>query len=94
MSKISEKTIQERTEAEHVEHPDDVRDRMESIEYAKRRLPEFLANRQVKLVALVKTYSDGDAEELLMVLREEFWARLWLKDGDPDKATEYVPVKP
>ncbi len=65
-------------------HPEDVAAEKEGIDYAQRRVDGFFYARQAQFINLVSTYSDGEAQKLLDQLREEFWARTWLKPGDPD----------
>jgi len=55
-------------------HPDDIAAEAESVRFAADVIDKWFAARLDKFKALVSTYPDGEAEELLVYLREDFWA--------------------
>ena len=76
-------------EPEQSMHPDDIALEKESVAYGKKYASEFCAEHATQMIALIRTYGDGDADKLLAELRERFWARLWVsKDG----LTEPTPI--
>jgi glyoxylase-like metal-dependent hydrolase (beta-lactamase superfamily II) len=54
-------------------HPEDAIGDGEAIVKAAARFAKWKARRALAIDALVLTHSDEDAEQLLAVLREEFW---------------------
>lgn len=56
------------------EHPEDRKERLASIREARRTIGPFYRKHWRRFVALVQTYPDGEAHELLDKLREDYWA--------------------
>jgi hypothetical protein len=54
----------------------------EGEKYAQKHAATFCAEHAKEMEALIGTYADGKAEELLANLREQFWS-VPTKDGDP-----------
>ena len=59
------------------EHPEDRQRRLAGERMAATRGAEFAQESADKLAALITTYADRDAHELLDALREDFWSRSW-----------------
>lgn len=65
------------------EHPEDRRMRLESVKEAKETIGPFWRKRWRRFVALVQTYPDDKAHELLDVLREDYWGERLPKGPPP-----------
>lgn len=59
------------------EHPEDRKMRIEGQRYGKAFAEEFVDAHRRKVVALIATYPDSKASDLLDRLRELFWSEIW-----------------
>lgn len=82
MSKSAKIGTPQEPQEDDIEHPEDRASRIEGEQYATSHAAEFSAKRADRLLAMIATYGDGDAQTLLENLREEFWARVW-EPGKP-----------
>ena len=67
---------------ENWEHPDDIQGRLDSEALAIKQIDAFVAKHNDVLAALIQTYSDEKAVNLLHELREQFWSNL---SGDDEQ---------
>ena len=75
MAKITKRDV-ERQRGHQQEHPDDKAARIRCEVAAAKIIDAFTAKHQKKLVALVQTWSDADAQAQLEQLRELFWTSI------------------
>lgn len=62
----------------HEMHPTDKAQRREGIRYGREHAKEFVEEHMEKMITLISTYPDNQAEVQLQILREKFWAQDWV----------------
>jgi hypothetical protein len=58
-------------------HPEDVEAEREATTYAKEQGSAFCEKYRAEIDALITTYADEDARDLLEALRERFYLKEW-----------------